>query len=47
MWQKSYRYTTVPNHPGDMPQGTLKEILKQADVNVNDFLRKNKELSLL
>jgi predicted RNA binding protein YcfA (HicA-like mRNA interferase family) len=30
--------TTIPNHPGDMPQGTLKAILKQADVSVRDFL---------
>ncbi|MBL0702227.1 MAG: type II toxin-antitoxin system HicA family toxin [Desulfosarcina sp.] len=34
----SERYTTVPNHPGDMPEGTLKAILKQADINTNDFL---------
>ncbi len=27
----SERYTTIPNHPGDMPEGTLKAILKQAD----------------
>jgi len=25
------RYTTVPNHPGDMPEGTLRAILKQAE----------------
>lgn len=24
------RYTTIPNHPGDMPEGTLRAILKQA-----------------
>ncbi|MBF0620088.1 MAG: type II toxin-antitoxin system HicA family toxin [Candidatus Omnitrophica bacterium] len=30
--------TTIPNHPGDMPQGTLKAILKQSDVPVRDFL---------
>jgi predicted RNA binding protein YcfA (HicA-like mRNA interferase family) len=23
------RYTTIPNHPGDMPEGTLRAILKQ------------------
>lgn len=22
------RYTTIPNHPGDMPEGTLRAILK-------------------
>jgi len=33
------RYTTVPNHPGDMPEGTLQAILKQAGIEVDDFLR--------
>jgi predicted RNA binding protein YcfA (HicA-like mRNA interferase family) len=33
------RYTTIPNHPGDMPEGTLKAILNQAGVAVDDFLR--------
>ena len=33
------RYTTVPNHPGDMPEGTLRAILKQAGIDVDDFLR--------
>ncbi len=23
------RYTTIPNHPGDMPEGTLRAILRQ------------------
>jgi predicted RNA binding protein YcfA (HicA-like mRNA interferase family) len=32
------RFTTVPNHPGDMPEGTLRAILKQADVSVEAFL---------
>lgn len=32
------RYTTIPNHPGDMPEGTLHAILKQADVDVNEFI---------
>jgi len=31
-------YTTIPNHPGDMPEGTLRAILKQADVLPDDFL---------
>lgn len=34
----SERYTTIPNHSGDMPEGTLRAILKQADININDFL---------
>jgi predicted RNA binding protein YcfA (HicA-like mRNA interferase family) len=33
------RYTTVPNHPGDMPEGTLRAILKQADIDPDDFLK--------
>ena len=34
------RFTTIPNHPGDMPEGTLRAILKQADVEVGAFLEK-------
>jgi predicted RNA binding protein YcfA (HicA-like mRNA interferase family) len=33
------RYTTIPNHPGDMPEGTLRAILRQADVSSDDFLK--------
>ncbi|MGH9609543.1 MAG: type II toxin-antitoxin system HicA family toxin [Bryobacteraceae bacterium] len=33
------RYTTVPNHPGDLPEGTLRAILKQAGIDPQDFLR--------
>jgi predicted RNA binding protein YcfA (HicA-like mRNA interferase family) len=33
------RYTTIPNHPGDMPEGTLRAILKQAGIEPEDFLR--------
>ena len=32
------RLTTVPNHPGDMPEGTLRAILRQAAVSVEEFL---------
>lgn len=32
------RYTTLPNHPGDIPEGTLRAILKQADISPDDFL---------
>jgi predicted RNA binding protein YcfA (HicA-like mRNA interferase family) len=32
------RYTTSPNHPGDMPEGTLRAILKQAGVEQDRFL---------
>ena len=33
------RFTTIPNHTGDMPEGTLRAILKQADIDVNEFVR--------
>jgi len=32
------RFTTVPNHLGDMPEGTLRAILKQAGIQPDDFL---------
>jgi predicted RNA binding protein YcfA (HicA-like mRNA interferase family) len=34
------RYTTIPNHTGDMPEGTLRAILKQAGVSAEEFLAK-------
>ena len=34
----SNRYTTIPNHPGDMPEGTLRAILRQAGVDPQEFL---------
>ena len=37
---KSKRYTTIPNHPGDMPEGTLRAILRQAGIDPRDFLSK-------
>ena len=36
--EKTKRFTTIPNHTGDMPEGTLRAILKQADITPNDFL---------
>ena len=32
------RFTTIPNHTGDMPEGTLRAILKQAEINPDYFL---------
>ena len=32
------RYTTIPNHPGDLPEGTLRAILRQAGVSPDEFL---------
>ena len=34
------RYTTIPNHPGDIPEGTLRAILKQAGIEPEVFLMK-------
>lgn len=33
------KYTTIPNHPGDMPEGTLKAILKQTGITTEQFLK--------
>lgn len=33
------RYTTVPNHPGDVPEGTVRAILRQADIDPEVFLK--------
>jgi predicted RNA binding protein YcfA (HicA-like mRNA interferase family) len=35
---KTNRYTTIPNHSGDMPEGTLRAILKQAGITLDVFL---------
>jgi predicted RNA binding protein YcfA (HicA-like mRNA interferase family) len=35
--EKSDKYTTIPNHPGDMPKGTLRAILKQANILPDTF----------
>ena len=32
-------HTTIPNHSGDMPEGTLRAILKQAGISTDDFLK--------
>ena len=28
------RFTTIPNHPGDMPEGTLRAILKLSLIHI-------------
>ncbi|WP_339814961.1 type II toxin-antitoxin system HicA family toxin [uncultured Imperialibacter sp.] len=39
-WNESTgRFTTIPNHPGDMPEGTLRAILKQCDITPEEFLK--------
>jgi len=37
---QTHRYTTIPNHPGDMPEGTLRAILKESGITPDDFLTK-------
>jgi len=32
------RYTTIPRHRGDMPEGTLRNIIKQAGLTVGEFI---------
>ena len=33
-------YTTIPKHSWDLPEWTLRAILKQASVDVEDFLER-------
>jgi len=42
IWYNSQtnRYTTVPNHSKDLPEGTLRAILKETGINPNEFLKK-------
>jgi len=37
---ETHRYTTLPNHPGDMPEGTLRAILRQAGIDPEAFIKK-------
>ena len=32
------RRTTVPNHPGALPEGTIRAIIRQAGIEINTFL---------
>lgn len=36
------RYTTIPNHSGDMPEGTLRALLKQAGIKPEDFVNRSR-----
>jgi len=36
--ERTKHRTTVPNHPGDMPEGTLKAIIKQAGITADEFI---------
>jgi predicted RNA binding protein YcfA (HicA-like mRNA interferase family) len=31
--------TTVPHHPGDLPRGTLRAIIQQTGLSLEEFLR--------
>lgn len=35
----THRRTTVPNHPGTLPRGTLAAIIREAGLPVDEFLR--------
>ncbi len=35
----SGRKVTVPNHPGDIPEGTLRAILREGEIDVDEFLK--------
>ena len=30
--------TTIPHHPGDLPEGTVRAIVRQAGLSVDEFL---------
>ncbi len=40
IWRQaeSGRKVTVPNHPGDLAEGTLRAILRQGPIDIDDFL---------
>ena len=38
---KTGLYTTVPNHSGDMPEGTLRAILKGVGITADEFIARS------
>ena len=40
LWRHSWdgRKVTIPHHPGDVPEGTLRAILREAGIEVETFL---------
>lgn len=38
--EQTDKYTTIPNHPGDLPEGTLRAVIKQAGISPDEFLKK-------
>jgi predicted RNA binding protein YcfA (HicA-like mRNA interferase family) len=41
VWRKpaTGRKVTLPHHPGDMPEGTLRAVLREADIDPEAFLK--------
>lgn len=35
---KTGRRAVIANHPGDMPEGTVSAVIRQAGLSVDDFL---------
>ena len=38
VWQKGERIVPVPRHPGDIPKGTLRSIIRLSGLTVDEFL---------
>jgi predicted RNA binding protein YcfA (HicA-like mRNA interferase family) len=36
---ETHARTTIPHHPGDLPEGTLHAILRQARIGIDEFLK--------
>ena len=36
---KTRARTTVPHHPGNLPEGTVRAILHQAKIDIEEFLK--------
>lgn len=34
---QTHRRTVIPHHPGDIPKGTLRKIIQQAGLTVDEF----------
>jgi predicted RNA binding protein YcfA (HicA-like mRNA interferase family) len=41
VWRRAQggRKITIPHHPGDIAEGTLRAILREAGIDVGDFLK--------
>ena len=36
---ETHRRTTVPNHPGTIARGTLRAIIREAGLSIDEFIR--------